>query len=318
MREYSVPAQVTIVDSANLTGTLFSRAAEEPGRVVLRRKDGPGWRDVTAREFADEVTGCRQGLIAAGIEPGDRVAMMSRPATSGRSPTSRSGPPAARGRPDLRDVLGAEQVEWILGDSGAKAVFVETDEHAQTVESVRASPACPRWADRQGGSTPSPSRPGAPTRTSTERRDARTADDLATIIYTSGTTGRPKGCEITHRNFLARRANVAEGALTECLQRPRRSTLLFLPLAHVFARVIEVGCIEAGVHARPHRRREEPARRPRRLPADVPAGRAARVREGLQRRRAEGHRRRQGQDLRSRPTPRSPTAGPTPPASGCG
>src|SRR6185312_15467943 len=76
VREFSVPAQVTIADSANLTETLFSRAAEEPDRTVFRRKEDTGWRDLSARAFGEEVSRVAEGLVAAGIEPGDRVAIM--------------------------------------------------------------------------------------------------------------------------------------------------------------------------------------------------------------------------------------------------
>ncbi|WP_433184641.1 AMP-dependent synthetase/ligase [Actinoallomurus sp. CA-150999] len=242
MREYSVPAQVTIVDSANLTGTLFSRAAEEPDRVVLRRKDGAGWRDVTAREFADEVTGVAKGLIAAGVEPGDRVAIMSH--TRYEWTVADYAIWTAGGiTVPIYETSSASQVEWILGDSGTKAIFVETDDHEKAVETVRER--LPELAHVWRIDT-------LPTgevsdEDLAERRESRAAADLATIIYTSGTTGRPKGCEITHANLLATARNTTEGALTEVFGLRDGSTLLFLPLAHVFARLIEVGCIEAGV-----------------------------------------------------------------------
>jgi long-chain acyl-CoA synthetase len=79
-----------------------------------------------------------------------------------------------------------------------------------------------------------------------ERMSARSADDLATIIYTSGTTGRPKGCELTHRNLLSGARNAVEGALVDLFDLSGSSTLLFLPLAHSFARIIQVGCLESG------------------------------------------------------------------------
>ncbi|MEV0398917.1 long-chain fatty acid--CoA ligase [Actinoallomurus sp. NPDC050550] len=242
MREYSVPAQVTIVDSANLTGTLFSRAAEEPDRVVLRRKDGAGWRDVTAREFADEVTGVAKGLIAAGVEPGDRVAIMSH--TRYEWTVADYAIWTAGGiTVPIYETSSASQVEWILGDSGTKAVFVETDDHEKAVETVRER--LPELAHVwRIDALPTGE---VSDEDLAERREARAAADLATIIYTSGTTGRPKGCEITHANLLATARNTTEGALTEVFGLRDGSTLLFLPLAHVFARLIEVGCIEAGV-----------------------------------------------------------------------
>ncbi|MCO5996514.1 AMP-dependent synthetase/ligase [Actinoallomurus rhizosphaericola] len=242
MREYSVPAQVTIADSANLTDTIFSRAAEEPDRVVIRRKSGSGWRDVTAREFADAVGEVARGLVAAGIEPGDRVALMSR--TRYEWTVADYAIWAAGGiTVPIYETSSASQIEWIVGDSGAKGVFVETDEHAKAVETVRDR--LPELAN-VWRMDDLPSGAGSD-EDLTERRESRAAADLATIIYTSGTTGRPKGCEITHSNLLATARNVTEGALTEVFGLKSGSTLLFLPLAHVFARLIQVGCVEAGV-----------------------------------------------------------------------
>jgi long-chain acyl-CoA synthetase len=248
VREFSVPAQVTIADSANLTETLFARAAEQPDRTVFRRKDGADWRDVTAREFADEVARVAEGLVAAGIEPGDRVALMSRTRYEWTVADYAIWTAGAVTVP-IYETSSASQVEWIVGDSGAKAMFVESDAHEKAVASVRGE--LPGLAHVWRIDEP-PSRPsgedGEPLGGGLdERRASRSAGDLATVIYTSGTTGRPKGCEITHGNLLATSRNVIEGALAEVFGLEGGSTLLFLPLAHVFARLIQVGCVEAGV-----------------------------------------------------------------------
>jgi long-chain acyl-CoA synthetase len=242
VREFSVPAQVTIPESANLTDTAFARAAERPDRVAVRRKDGSGWRDVTARAFADDIAAVAKGLIAAGIEPGDRVAIMSR--TRYEWSVSDYAIWTAGGvAVPIYETSSAAQVEWILGDSGAKGVIVESEGHEKTVASVRDR--LPdlanvwRMDDLPSGDVTDEALE--------ERRASRTVADLATIIYTSGTTGRPKGCEITHGNLLATSRNVIEGALDEVFGTGDGSTLLFLPLAHVFARLIEVGCVESGV-----------------------------------------------------------------------
>jgi long-chain acyl-CoA synthetase len=134
-------------------------------------------------------------------------------------------------------------VAWILSDSAAKAIFVESNDHEKTVASVISD--LPELANLwRMDDLPSGDVGEAPLR---DRRTSRTAADLATIIYTSGTTGRPKGCEISHGNLIATVRNVVQGALREIFDVPEGSTLLFLPLAHVFARLIEVGCVEAGV-----------------------------------------------------------------------
>jgi long-chain acyl-CoA synthetase len=245
VREFSVPAQVTIADSANLTETLFSRAAEEPGRTVVRRKEGTGWRGVSAREFADDVAGVAEGLVAAGIEPGDRVAIMSRTRYEWSVADYAIWTAGGVAVP-VYETSSASQIEWIIGDSGAKAILVESDDHEKAVASVRGDlPGLAHvWRMDDLPSRPSGEPGGA---SLDERRASRTANDLATIIYTSGTTGRPKGCEITHANLVATARNVVEGALSEVFRLAEGSTLLFLPLAHVFARLIEVGCVEAGV-----------------------------------------------------------------------
>ena len=242
MREFSVPAQVTIADSANLTETLFSRAAEEPDRTVFRRKEDTGWRDVSARAFGEEVSRVAEGLVAAGIEPGDRVAIMSRTRYEWTVADYAIWTAGAVAVP-IYETSSASQIEWIVGDSGTKAIFIENDEHEKAVASVRGD--LPHLA-HVWRMDDLPAGQGEPVDLE-ERRASRTSSDLATIIYTSGTTGRPKGCEITHGNLLSTARNTIEGALTEVFSLSGGSTLLFLPLAHVFARLIEVGCVEAGV-----------------------------------------------------------------------
>ncbi len=243
MREFSVPAQVTIADSANLTDTLFARAAESPDRVVVRVKEGAGWRDVTAREFAEDVSRAAKGLIAAGVDPGDRVAIMSRTRYEWTVADYAIWTAGGIAVP-IYETSSASQIEWIVGDSGAKAIFVENDTHEKAIASVR-----DRLPDlaHVWRMDDLPGDDGIEAADLEERRASRTYADLATIIYTSGTTGRPKGCEISHGNLLATARNVVEGALTEVFGLGDGSTLLFLPLAHVFARLIEVGCVEAGV-----------------------------------------------------------------------
>jgi long-chain acyl-CoA synthetase len=243
VREFSVPAQVTIADSANLTDTLFARAAEQPDLTVMRRKEGSGWSDVSAREFADDVTRVAGRLVAGGVEPGDRVAIMSRTRYEWSVADYAAWTAGAVSVP-IYETSSASQIEWIVGDSGAKAMFVENDDHEKALASVRGDlPGLAhvwRMDEILSGET-------EPVEDLEERRAARTSGDLATVIYTSGTTGRPKGCEITHANLLATSRNCVEGALGEVFGLADGSTLLFLPLAHVFARLIQVACVEGGI-----------------------------------------------------------------------
>jgi long-chain acyl-CoA synthetase len=285
MREYSTPAAVEIPSSATLADVVFERAARNPAAVVMRTKGGtvlapapgPGgngpWRDVTAREFAGDVTALAKGLIAAGVPAGGRVALMSRTRYEWTAIDYAIWAAGATTVP-IYETSSAEQVEWILTDSGAQALVVETPAHLQTAaQALGAAPGVSRvWlidgaAGAQpaghGAAAPGPGDDGpvaaeplsalvaAGAHVSDEevdqRRTSRSAADLATIIYTSGTTGRPKGCELSHGNLLADVRNVVHGSLPVIFGTPGASTLLFLPLAHSFARIIQVGCLEAGV-----------------------------------------------------------------------
>jgi long-chain acyl-CoA synthetase len=249
VRESSVPALVDLSDSINLTDAPFTRAAEQPGQVVFRRPDGSGWRSVTAAEFRDEVIRIAKGLIAAGVEPGDRVALLSR--TRYEWTLIDYAIWAAGGvTVPIYETSSAEQIEWIIGDSGAKAAFAEAESHIAKVESIRDKvPALAHVWGIDGGGLDEFAAQGSALGDEVveERRRARGADDLATLVYTSGTTGRPKGCELTHGNFVALARNSIEGALAEILSDDSASTLLFLPLAHVFARFIQVLCVESAV-----------------------------------------------------------------------
>ena len=275
MREYSTPATVDIPPSAGLTDVVFERATRDPGAVVMRRKDAAadgGWRDVTARQFADDVTALAKGLMAAGIAAGDRVALMSRTRYEWTVVDYAIWSAGATTVP-IYETSSAEQVEWILTDSDAHALVVETPAQLQTAgESLAAAPHVTRvWQietppgnSDQGEGSAGLAVPGHPVPVEPmtalaeagagisddevhQRRQSRHTADLATIIYTSGTTGRPKGCELTHGNLLADVRNVVRGWLPAIFERPDAATLLFLPLAHSFARIIQVGAIEAGV-----------------------------------------------------------------------
>jgi long-chain acyl-CoA synthetase len=136
VREYSVPAVAAVPASAGLADVVFRRAAAEPGAVMLRRRDGGGWHDVTAAQFRAEVAALASGLIGAGIEPGDRVAVMSRTRYEWTLIDYAIWAAGAVTVP-VYETSSAEQVQWLLGDSGARAVFAETGRHAGLIGSVR-------------------------------------------------------------------------------------------------------------------------------------------------------------------------------------
>ncbi|WUH96484.1 long-chain fatty acid--CoA ligase [Spirillospora sp. NBC_00431] len=252
MREFSVPAMVEVPDSAVLTDAPFTRAAEEPGTIVARRKSGPAaapaWSAVTAAEFAAETAAVAKGLVAAGIEPGDRVGLLSRTRYEWTVLDYAIWTAGAVSVP-IYETSSAEQIEWIAGDSGAKAVFAETGEHVAAVEGLRDRlPGLAHVWGIDAGGVDEVVALGADIGDDVveERRRSRVGADVATLIYTSGTTGRPKGCEITHGNLVATARNAVQGAIAEVAV-DGSSTLLFLPLAHVFARLIQVAVIEGGI-----------------------------------------------------------------------
>lgn len=245
MRELTVPPVVTVADDANMTDMVWDNAENYPDTVQFSRRRAAEWEPVTARQFRDEVVAVTRGLIAAGIQPGDRVGLMSR--TRYEWTLIDYAIWAAGGvTVPVYETSSSDQVEWIMGDSGATACVVETAEHRAVLDEVsdRIDGLKQIWViddDAVGtliadGDTVSPD-------TVETRRHSRRADDLATLIYTSGTTGRPKGCMLSHRNLYADIANTVPGLLS--LFNERSSTLLFLPLAHAFARIIQAGVVQA-------------------------------------------------------------------------
>jgi long-chain acyl-CoA synthetase len=248
LREYSVPALVEIPANAGLADVVFRRGRQEPHAVLLRRRTGEGrWQDVTASEFRDEVSGLAKGLIAAGVEAGDRVGLMSRTRYEWTLVDYAIWAAGAVTVP-VYETSSAQQVEWILSDSGAKAVFAESARHAEMISGIRdrLPDLNQLWLIDDIGAVVTDGSGRVTDEQAEERRASRAATDLATIIYTSGTTGRPKGCEITHASLLSNARNAVTGAIPELFNEAQGSTMLFLPLAHSFARIIEVGCLESG------------------------------------------------------------------------
>jgi long-chain acyl-CoA synthetase len=251
VREFSIPALAKIPATANLTGVVFGKAAEQPRAVVLRRQDASGaWRDVTAQAFRDEVVALAKGLVGAGIGVGDRVALMSRTRYEWTLIDYAIWAAGAVTVP-VYETSSAEQAEWILSDSGARACFAETANFVEMIDGLRdRAPALEQvWQIEPRSGLDELIGAGAQVSDDviTERAGAAKASDLATVIYTSGTTGRPKGCELTHENLLADVRNAFLGPLEAIHGEAEPSTLLFLPLAHSFARIIEVGCLEGGI-----------------------------------------------------------------------
>ncbi|KKD03799.1 AMP-dependent synthetase/ligase [Streptomyces sp. WM6386] len=229
----------------------FTNATEAPDAVVLRRKQGDTWHPVTATAFAREVTATAKGLIAAGLEPGGRVAVMSR--TRYEWTVLDFAIWAAGGQTvPVYATSSAEQVEWIIRDSGARFVVTETAENADTVTTGTAGhQERPRvWQlDAQALTELRTLGADLPDEEVTKRRASLTPDTVATICYTSGTTGKPKGCVLTHANLHAEAANTVEllHPIFKEVTRQVASTLLFLPLAHILGRTLQIACLMARI-----------------------------------------------------------------------
>jgi long-chain acyl-CoA synthetase len=255
VREYSTAQLVTVPSTGNLTDDVVTNGTEYADTVVFSRRVEGTWTDVTAAQFLAEVRRVAKGLIAAGIEAGDRVALISRTRYEWTLLDYAIWFAGAATVP-VYETSSADQVEWILTDSGARAVFTETQDHNARVKGVRDGlPDLHHVWSIEGNGLGILRTLGEDV--SDEELEARRTHDgpeaLATLIYTSGTTGRPKGCMLTHGNFMFE-LTVAIEELDELFapqaeggETPPAATLLFLPLAHVFARIIQIGCVKARV-----------------------------------------------------------------------
>ncbi len=243
MLEVTVPALVAEPMDGNISSYVFEHAAATPERILLRRRSESGWEKVSAADFARQVTELGLGLIAAGVGPGDRVFLLSATCYEWTLIDFAIWSIGAITVP-IYETSAPEQISWILADSGAQVGFAETAAHAHLIQQAKTAVA--PWVLAEGALAELSARAGsvAPA-VAAERTAQLKPSDLATIIYTSGTTGRPKGCALTHGNFMFLADNIV-AHLPVILRTPDAATLLFLTLAHVFARVIQVLAIRAG------------------------------------------------------------------------
>jgi long-chain acyl-CoA synthetase len=247
MNEVTNPAIIPAATAGNLTNLIAERAWFEPDRITMSRPLGDGWQPLTARQVEEEIRTTAKGLVAAGIQIGDRVAIMARTRYEWTILDFAIWYAGGCVVP-IYETSSAEQVDWILNDSGSVGLIVETPAHRELVTPVLPSHTKHVWVMtedvlailKSAGSNISDDE-------IERRRNALVPASLATLIYTSGTTGRPKGVQLTHANFLSECGNVVEGA-SDLFLKPGGSTLLFLPVAHVFGRMVEIGAIHAGLH----------------------------------------------------------------------
>ena len=247
MTEFFQPALEPAATAGNLTNLIAERAWFEPERIMLSRPLGEGWQPVTARELEAEVRATAKGLIAAGVQIGDRVAIMARTRFEWTILDFAIWFAGGVTVP-IYETSSAEQVDWIVNDSHCVAIIVETPQLRDLVTPILPNFTKNVWTMTENvlaqlaylGRDISDAEID-------KRRNALTPDTLATLIYTSGTTGRPKGVQLTHGNFLSECSNVVMGA-ADLFMKPGGSTLLFLPVAHVFGRMVQIGSIRAGLH----------------------------------------------------------------------
>lgn len=251
MDEFSVPPNYVANLQENLTDDVFGHAERWPDHIGFSHRVGDKWVPVTYREAAEQVTTLAAGLIASGVQAGDRVALFSRTRFEWMLCDFAIWTAGGVTVP-VYETSSAEQVEWILNDSGTVAAFVETQDLAKTVAQLTVN--LPELRKVWVIESPDMDRLVAsgrdlPAETVMARRRAVTSESLATIIYTSGTTGRPKGCAITHANLLAEIRNICTAhGVQELVFNEQTRTLHFLPLAHILARSIQLAAVHNRVH----------------------------------------------------------------------
>lgn len=243
MREYSVPAPFTIGEHDNVASIVFSHERDDPGYVIFQRLSDGVWTDVTCAEAAAQIRSAALGLIAEGVQAGDRVAILSATRYEWAILDYAILSVGAVTVP-IYETSSPEQVRWVLEDSGSVLVFTETEAHARMVKELHDELPALRKVLRleSSGVTALDELAEAAATADAGELQRRLAGlrstDPATLIYTSGTTGRPKGCQLTHSNLLHETRGAA--ACFPTLLRQHERLLVFLPLAHVLARALSL------------------------------------------------------------------------------
>lgn len=248
VREWITPAVAEPAPTMNVTDLLESRVERTPNRPLFSVPENDGWRDISAREFTTDVRAIAKGLIKAGITPGTRIAFICTTSYEWTLVDFALWYAGAVMVP-VYETNSSSQLEWILRDSGAEGLITQTEELAGRYENIEGEKPSLRWqwllADgafdrlRNEGEEISDEQLEA-------ARSHANGDDVATLIYTAGTTGKPKGTVLLHSNFVELARNI-EPPLADVVSRPGASTLLFVTLAHVFARLISVIGVAYGI-----------------------------------------------------------------------
>ncbi|MDZ4270401.1 MAG: long-chain fatty acid--CoA ligase [Mycobacterium sp.] len=250
MREFSVPASFTVGEHDNIASSVYDHERDDPDHVIFQRLVDGAWVDVTCRQAAAQIRSAAKGLIAHGVQPGDRVAILS--ATRYEWPILDFAILSIGAvTVPIYETSSAEQVQFVLADSGAVAAFAETDAHVGRIEQLRGRlPQLRRVYCIEGAATAAldelaDAGQDVDATAVDERLAGIRSADPATLIYTSGTTGRPKGCQLTHSNLLYETRGAKE-CFPDHLTKGEK-LLVFLPLAHVLARALTIGAFAGGV-----------------------------------------------------------------------
>ncbi len=250
MREISVPANYTIDPSASTVDVVFDAARTDPDSVRVKRLVDGNWEPVTTKQYEQEILSVAKGLVAQGVQPGDRVALVS--STRYEWPVIDFAIWAVGAvTVPVYETSSSGQIDWILEDSDAVLMIIEGEKQAAEVAELKGLHNVKRVLQID----PSDGDPGAVATLTAEGegvteeqvhagRAGVRAEDLATLIYTSGTTGRPKGCELTHSNLMSEAEAILASPFGEAIR--GGSNVMFLPLAHVLARAVNIACFKGG------------------------------------------------------------------------
>ena len=251
MKEIIVPPVVDVPRDMNTTDLLEQQVSDDRTRPLFGRQLSPGqWTDVSAEEFHQDVKTLARGLAAIGINVGDRVGIMAATRYEWTLMDFAIWYAGAVTVP-IYETSSPSQVAWILSDSQVRAVALENQRHQRIVDTAvrqeKLEPLIATWQmDDDGLDQLRAKASEGPDEAEMESRRAQAGlDDIATIIYTSGTTGKPKGCELTHGNFVELSLQTINSDLNKAIHQGS-STVLFIPLAHVFARFIAILSVAAG------------------------------------------------------------------------
>ncbi|MDK4295057.1 AMP-dependent synthetase/ligase [Corynebacterium accolens] len=251
LQQVHTPAEFTIEPGETCLTALMDTAKKRPHGVMFTRPANYEWVNVTGKEFIDEVFEVAQGLIALGVEQGDRIALISATRYEWSLLDYAIWAAGAASVP-VYPSSSASQVRWIIEDSGAVLAITETREHSELVENLvlqddgepnlKGSPSqLRRVLEINSSAIDTLKFEGRSVGTDevSARIAATNTDDLASLVYTSGTTGRPKGCILTHRNWLSEARALTTNPIG-VFAVPGSHTLTFLPLAHVFSRAVSI------------------------------------------------------------------------------